>query len=181
MLGRESKLMTPTTLRFMPSSTPGVFSPQRMVKRAVKPAPPVAGEMCTLSTAMPPSDPDGRSPPAVLKPPGVQLTSFSAVQVPNPLMVPVEPLWTKEPLPVACIEAALNVPDPDMVTVSPLEALATSGQKLGAILQRKPVPTRYCRFGSPFAEDTFAKESDSKRRPSVMEKIFDACVVFIIG
>ena len=174
--------MTPMTLRFIPSSTPGVFSPQLMVKRAVKPAPPVAGETCTLSTAMPPSDPDGRSPPAVLNPPGVQLTSFSAVQVPNPLtMVPVESLWTKEPLPVACMEAALNVPDPAMVTVSPLEALATSWQKLGAMLQMKPDPTRYCRFGSPFADDTFAKESDSKRRPRAIEKIFAVCVVFVIG
>ena len=130
---------------------------------------------------MPPSDPDGRSPPAVPKPPGVQLTSLSAVQVPNPLTVPVESLWTNEPLPVACMEAALKVPDPAIVTVSPLEALATSGQKLGAMLQMKPDPTRYCRFGSPFADDTFAKESDSKRMPSVMENIFAACVVFTIS
>src|SRR5712692_8821875 len=143
-LTRVLKSMTPSTLRPVPSSTPGVASPHWTTRRAVKPGPPVAGETCTLITATPPSDPVGRSPPAVLKPPAVQLTSCSAVQVPNPLILPAESLWTKDPPPDACIEGlGLNVPDPATVTVSPFEAVAPSGQKLGAMLQMKPVPTMY--------------------------------------
>ncbi len=113
-LTEVSKLMTPMTLRFIPSATPGVASAQFTVRRAVKPAPPVAGETCTLSTAIPPSDPEGRNPPKVSKPPGVKLTSCSAVQVPNARIAPPEDTCTKEPLPVAFSEGlGLNVPDPE--------------------------------------------------------------------
>lgn len=174
--------MTPSTLRLVPSSTPGVASPQLTVRRAVKPGPPVAGETCTLITATPPSDPTGRSPPAVLKPPGVQLTSFTADQVPNPLILPDEPLWTKDPPPVAFIDGlGLKVPDPARVTVSPLAAFATSGQKLVAMLQMKPAPTRYCRFGSLLADAKLAKESVNKRSPSNVEEILTDRVVFIVS
>ncbi len=174
--------MTPSTLRPVPSSTPGVASPHWTTRRAVKPGPPVAGETCTLITATPPSEPVGSSPPAVLKPPGVQLTSCSAVHVPNPRITPVEDLWTKDPPPVACMEGlGLKVPDPANVTVSPLAARATSGQKLAEMLQMKPDPTRYCRFGSLFADAKFAKDKVSKRRPSVIEEILTNRVVFIIG
>src|SRR2546426_1212433 len=169
------KLMTPMTLRFIPSSTPGVFSAQKMDKRAVKPGPPVAGATCTLITAIPPSEPSGRTPPSVSKPPGVKLTSCNAVQVPNPRMTPAEDLWTKDPPPVACMDGlGLNVPDPAIVTVSPFEAEATSGQKLALIVHIRPVPTMYCRFGSLLADATLAKDRLSMSTPSVSAQIFIA-------
>ncbi len=142
------KLGPPMTKRVIPSVTPGVASPQYTVRMASKPDPPVAGERCTLIAATPPSEPAGRTPPPVLKPPGMKPMNSTTVHVPNAIRAPPEVVCRKEPLPVAFPDSKLNDPDPDTLTLSPLaEDLATSGQGLDPTtvegsVHKKPLPTR---------------------------------------
>jgi hypothetical protein len=173
------KNMTPGMSRVIPSTAGegGEGGKAQLMDRIPsKPAPPVAGLMCTLSTTRPPSEPLGRNPPRSLKLPGVQLMTSSAVHVPNPRRVlPSPERWTKEPPPVAFPEGLVsNEPDPAKKSLSPLAAaVAMSGQEPGpTMVHMGSVPTRNCRFGLLFANEMLVSERESRSRPSASAEIF---------